>query len=924
MADVSKSVEIIFGAVDKTSGGIASVGRGLKELEGAVGGITGPLDSVATSIRHLDAVLLALGAAMIGFSINEAGKFEGSLNEIYTLLDASPEAFGKFEGGIKEYAANSTQSIEAINGAVYSAISAGYDYNTVLDTMAQSEQLAVAGKADLNSTTVLLASTMNAYGASAEDAQRYSDALFQTVKLGQTTLPELGARLALVTGIASSAGVPIETLTAAIADLTAKGLPTAQAITGIKAAISNIIKPTKDAADAAKELGVDFNATALETKGFEVLMQELYDATGGNTEQMARFFGSIEGLNAALVLSKGGAADFIDKLEQMKDSAGSTAEAYEKMANNFDLINQRVVNNMRLSMIEVGVKMLDQYKETALALGDLFKGVTVSVEDGMFDPVFNVLNQFGVDMEGWLSAVGENLPAALEKVNWDGFTRAMEDLGASIGGLFEGLDVTTPKGLSEAIQFVVDSGESLIDTTTGMVNAFKQFFDTVIKPAIDGFNDLDEETKKNAGSVLQWATNIEAILPVVGGVGSALESLAFAIGALSFTNFIGGASGAAVAVKALGGAAATAVGFLGTAGLVGAAGVAGYAVGTVLKDGVNAVVNAVTDSEQTLGTWLYDFIHGTDAGTESLQEFESVVDSTKGSVEDLADAASKSATAIKDTADGTEEAVEKTRDYDKEVNDLAASQNLMTDVQRKVNAVFAEHGKVLDVTTGKVTDIKDATSKAADSNEKWIDVLIGGVPTMVKVTETVTKTGEVVDAQAAAMEKAAKGSEEFRAKMKELEVDLEKIASNERIKTMEFAVKIKVAEIEADAKKVSAAFDSIGVTISATTELLGGMFDIWSKAGSLREKWQMEDWIEQQLEIQRDALDKQNELIDAQIENMNAQTNALERGDPFVTIQADGLEPELEAFMHRILDKLQIQMAAEYAQFLIGSGETEE
>lgn len=52
-------------------------------------------------------------------------------------------------------------------------------------------------------------------------------------------------------------GVSIEDLGATIA-----GVPTSNALTGIKAAISNIINPSKEAIDKAKELGIKFNAGA--------------------------------------------------------------------------------------------------------------------------------------------------------------------------------------------------------------------------------------------------------------------------------------------------------------------------------------------------------------------------------------------------------------------------------------------------------------------------------------------------------------------------------------------------------------------------------------------------------------------------------------------------------------------------------------
>ena len=158
----------------------------------------------------------------------------------------------KFSDDIRAFASTSTQSIDDINKSVYAAISAGISYGDSLDFLRVAEQAAVAGAGDLESTTKVLVSALNAYGASADQAGQFSDALFTAIKLGQTTLPELASSLGLVTGQAASAGVSFDELLAIIAAVTAAGLSTSQSITGIKAALSNIIKPTKDASDVAE------------------------------------------------------------------------------------------------------------------------------------------------------------------------------------------------------------------------------------------------------------------------------------------------------------------------------------------------------------------------------------------------------------------------------------------------------------------------------------------------------------------------------------------------------------------------------------------------------------------------------------------------------------------------------------------------
>mgnify|MGYP001011989907 CR=1 FL=1 len=302
MADLEKTVAIIFNAVDNTGGAIVGMSRNIDTFANNLESVAKPLNALADGVKTIDVAIVGLGLALGGAALLKAGEFGDQINEIATLFNGTPEQIAAFSQEVQNYAATSSKSLADINGALYSAISAGVDYKASVQFVSEAERLSVAGKSDLNASTLVLVSTLNAYGASTSEAAHYSDILFNTVKLGQTTLPELAQSLAQVTGIASSAGIPFDDLSAAIAALTATGLPTSQAITELKSAISNIIKPSGEAEKAAADLGIQFDSSALKSKGLAGVLKDVWDKTRGNTGEMTKFFGSVEGLNAALVL----------------------------------------------------------------------------------------------------------------------------------------------------------------------------------------------------------------------------------------------------------------------------------------------------------------------------------------------------------------------------------------------------------------------------------------------------------------------------------------------------------------------------------------------------------------------------------------------------------------------------------------------
>jgi len=121
---------------------------------------------------------------------------------------------------------------------------------------------------------------------------------------------------------------------------------------------------------------------------------------------------------------------------------------------------------------------------------------------------------------------------------------------------------------------------------------------------------------------------------------------------------------------------------------------------------------------------------------------------------------------------------------------------------------------------------------------------------------------------------------------------------------------LEVARAEADAKRVIAAFESVGNTISSTGDLLGSLFGNLDQFDALSGKAQ--SLFRQQAEAENkrrdEALKLQRELTGAEIDRIRAQTRSLERGDAFIKIDGAGLQPHLEAFMFEILRAIQVRV----------------
>jgi hypothetical protein len=127
----------------------------------------------------------------------------------------------------------------------------------------------------------------------------------------------------------SAAGLSSAEMFAAIGALTKGGIATSEAVTGLKAAMSNIIKPTTEASKLAETLGIKFDSTALKSMGLAGFLDMVKEATGGNVDQMSQLFGSVEALNSVLALTGNQADAFNSLLGEMEGGTGQTKAAFD-------------------------------------------------------------------------------------------------------------------------------------------------------------------------------------------------------------------------------------------------------------------------------------------------------------------------------------------------------------------------------------------------------------------------------------------------------------------------------------------------------------------------------------------------------------------------------------------------------------------
>ncbi|SHN04162.1 phage tail tape measure protein, TP901 family, core region [Anaerosporobacter mobilis DSM 15930] len=331
--------------------------------------------------------------------------FDTSLSKVNTLADKSVTSMSKLKAGIYDIAKQTGKSATDISDALYEAISANVKTEDSLKVTLAAANLAKTGFTDTATAVNVLTTIMNSYQMSADEVVTISDKLLKVQDLGKTTVGEFGDSFGKVAGLAKEAGVQLDEVLASVSTLTKVNGSASESITGLKAAISNIIKPSAEASELAKKLGINFNASALQSEGFAAFLQDVQKKSHGNIETMAKLFGSVEALNTVLVLTGSGADSFSGDLSDIQNASGKTEESLNDL--------KGTGNNFKDSLVNL--------QTTLLQIGDALSPV-IDLLSGVFNVISNIpgpilkLITVGLLLVGAIKAVTA-IKAAMTKAN---------------------------------------------------------------------------------------------------------------------------------------------------------------------------------------------------------------------------------------------------------------------------------------------------------------------------------------------------------------------------------------------------------------------------------------------------------------------------------------------------------------------------
>ena len=459
------------------------------DLKSKLSGIGSIASSAAkTAITAIAGISTAL-AGVATAAVKAGAEYETSLAKVGTIADTSVKSLSDLSGDILKLSNDTGEGAAGLNEALYSAISAGADTGHAVDLVAVAVKAARGGFTDTETAVDGLTSALNAYGMETADAQGLANKFLVTQNLGKTTFGQLAGSIGTVAPTANAAGVSVEELLASVAALTANGIGTSEAMTGMKAALSNVIKPTSEASKLAEQLGIDFSAASLQTKGWAGFLADLQEKTGGNTDQMATLFGSVEALNTVLTLtSEQGTALMTKTLDEMAANTTALDDAYEAMSSTLEVTVQKIGTNLQNLGVQFYESVQGPAQEAANGALEAVQTLSAAFQEGGLSGAVQALGGLAADalatlassapafidtavelVQSFLSGIRENLPEIA--------SAALEIVGSLAGGIVEIL----PELAQTGTDIVLQLAQSIIDGLPGMVPAAVQTIASLVE-----------------------------------------------------------------------------------------------------------------------------------------------------------------------------------------------------------------------------------------------------------------------------------------------------------------------------------------------------------------------------------------------------------------------------------------------------------
>ena len=293
------------------------------------------ISGVGQKLLPVTAGVTALGT----IAVKTGADFDSAMSKVAAVSGATGSEMDALREKAREMGSKTKFSAsEAADAMNYMAM-AGWKTNDMLSGIEGIMNLAAASGEDLASTSDIVTDALTAFGLSASDSGHFADILAAASSNANTNVSMMGETFKYAAPVLGSLGYSAEDSATAIGLMANAGIKSSQAGTALRAAITNLAKPTDTVASAMEQYGISLTDSSGKMYSLRELMEQLRQKLGGLSEAeqaqaAASLFGK-EAMSGMLAIINGSPADF-EKLSNAIDTCSDTVDGYngttEKMA----------------------------------------------------------------------------------------------------------------------------------------------------------------------------------------------------------------------------------------------------------------------------------------------------------------------------------------------------------------------------------------------------------------------------------------------------------------------------------------------------------------------------------------------------------------------------------------------------------------
>lgn len=895
MADVERSVRIAFEGDDRISQVVDSINGKLDSFAGSVRGVTEPLAAMSATVLKVEAAFTALAVGGIVLAFNKSKEFENATIELQKVIGDEADQLDAAKANAISLSETYGESSSKILQATADWVQAGYNVKDSMDLTKASMDLVIAGTIEASQATEILVATLAGFRAPASDAATILDVLNEVSNEYATDVEQLGIGMAALSPIARQMNMDYAQTAGVLTPVIEVFRSGSEAADALKTALARIVDDRKPTLETLTAIGVsqkDLNGNL--RSGYDVLLDVAAAFQKLTPEQQFYHAQNLVGIEQA--------ARMVTVLSNLDGALAVTETAYKSQGSALQEVAVRLqsaevaVNRFIAAAGNLAVAVGDQFRLAAKEAIDGGTAIEIALKNmvraGTFDPVLNMIAEFASKLGADLKTIAENLPEAFAGIDWSRLTSALGGLGDEIKKLFEAffgdIDLTTVEGLQSVIQKLIDGIAGLTQVTAGILQSWRPFVELLGKATTE-FANMSPEAQKSAGNVLGFGQAIDKILANVDIFTGSVKFLGAAISLLGVTQIPGAIAGFVSMAPAIAGAASALGPFAAIAAALG--------TGWVLDKVLDATVPKWEEHKQVIADNIAT-MHGAAGDFDNLE------------------------TSVQDTG-----------------NAVAAQKTIWDELNEAIDAIPEQAtteiaAKGVELTKEEIDSIVKAFAEIGE--EKTVEVTaVADEPAIEKVGNIIVQTfpdGRVVLVQAQADQSsldktksavnAALPEQKIMEIMLQGEIDIELAKIQAQAQNLDsyfkYKAEVDVAEVQAVFKMIETQSTNIAEMFKNTGDVLSALAGSIGDVGALA-KLEIFELMEQESRRRDALLAEQIKLSEAQIKYLDARAKAMQAGQGIITVNAEGLQPELELVLQRIIELAQIRANEEGLAFLLGA-----